>query len=84
MDGAYEAEDLLSMYHLVHWPKDLGGAGISPGIGKWKNVRAIFPLHNQRVNQSLLRHLSKRVFLTTQDLDSIRDLFGSKVCSHRS
>ncbi|KAM5342134.1 hypothetical protein ACJ41O_015165 [Fusarium nematophilum] len=79
VDGAFEAEDILSMYHLISWSKAIGGAGITPGLGKWENVKAIFPLHNTRVNESLLRHLSKRVFLTPEDLDSIRNLHGSKV-----
>ncbi|KAH6971014.1 calcium-activated chloride channel-domain-containing protein [Ilyonectria sp. MPI-CAGE-AT-0026] len=77
--GDYEAEDILSIYHLVSWPKELGGAGITPGVGKWERVQSIFPLHNTEVNQSLLRHLSKRFFLSPEDLDSIRDLLGSKV-----
>ncbi|KAF4973965.1 hypothetical protein FZEAL_9072 [Fusarium zealandicum] len=79
VEGAYEAEDILSVYHLVNWSKNLGGAGITPGHGKWENVKAIFPLHNTQVNKSLLRHLSKRVLLTAEDLDSIRYLHGSKV-----
>ncbi|KAK7419669.1 hypothetical protein QQZ08_010755 [Neonectria magnoliae] len=77
--GAFEAEEVLSVYHLVNWPKELGGAGITPGTGKWERVKAIFPLHNTEVNQSLLRHLSKRIFLKPEDLDAIRDLHGSKV-----
>ncbi|KAH6888396.1 calcium-activated chloride channel-domain-containing protein [Thelonectria olida] len=77
--GAFEAEDILSIYHLVSWSKELGGAGITPGTGKWENVKAIFPLHNPAVNQSLLRDLSRKIVLKLEDLDSIRDLFGSKV-----
>ncbi|KAL2752923.1 hypothetical protein ACRALDRAFT_1065912 [Sodiomyces alcalophilus JCM 7366] len=79
VDAHYEAEDILSVYHLVNWPKEHGGAGITPGIGQWKNIEAIFPLHNQHTNQKLLAHLSRRVFLTTDDLDKIRDIWGSKV-----
>ncbi|KAH0427258.1 hypothetical protein CcaCcLH18_09815 [Colletotrichum camelliae] len=79
VDGAYEAEDILSVYHLVNWPKSLGGAGVTPETGQWKNVKSIFPLHNEETNESLLKHLSKRLFLTMDDLDSIRDLWGSKV-----
>lgn len=67
------------MYHLVNWKKELGGAGITPELGQWENVKSIFPLHNARENQKLLRHLSKRVLLSDADLDKIRDLFGSKV-----
>ncbi|KAK5996205.1 hypothetical protein PT974_04634 [Cladobotryum mycophilum] len=79
VSAAFEAEDILSMYHLVYWPQDMGGAGITPELGKWQNVKSIFPLHNERVNQELLRHLSKRIFITDKDLDQIRNLFGSKV-----
>ncbi|KAH6693612.1 calcium-activated chloride channel-domain-containing protein [Plectosphaerella plurivora] len=79
VDGKYEAEDILSTYHLVNWSKEQGGAGITPGHGKWERVTSIFPLHNERLNQSLLTHLSKHIFLTHDDLDQIRDLWGSKV-----
>ena len=78
MEGEFEAEDLLSVYHLITWPKELGGAGITPGVGQWENVQAVFPIHNPGTNQSLLRHLSKRIFLRNEDLDMIRDLFGAK------
>ncbi|KAJ0162184.1 Uncharacterized protein CTA2_4965 [Colletotrichum tanaceti] len=79
VDGAFEAEDILSVYHLVNWSKSLGGAGITPEAGQWKKVKAIFPLHNEERNQSLMKHLSKRLFLTLDDIDSIRDLWGTKV-----
>lgn len=75
----FEAEDLLSMHHLVNWGKDLGGAGITPEFGKWEHVTAIFPLHDQLANRALLSHLSKRIFLSLEDLDQIRDLFGTNV-----
>ena len=67
------------MHHLVAWPKELGGAGITPETGRWENVKAIFPLHNERDNQVLLRHLSRRLVLTNDDFDKIRDLLGAKV-----
>lgn len=79
VDGWYEAEDLLAVYHLVGWPKDMGGAGITPEFGRWTNVKSIFPIHNDTKNKAILRHLSKRFFLTVTDFDEIRDLFGSKV-----
>ncbi|KAI3621296.1 plasma membrane channel protein [Moniliophthora roreri] len=78
-DNAFEAEDILSVYHLVNWSKEIGGAGITPGFGKWKNVKSIFPLHNERANQELLFHLSKRLFLRNDDLDRIRNLLGAKI-----
>ncbi|RYN36877.1 hypothetical protein AA0113_g9630 [Alternaria arborescens] len=79
VSAAFEAEDLLSMYHLVNWRKELGGAGITPGFPPWENVTSIFPLHNQGANRALLAHLSTRVFLEPADLDRIRDLWGAKV-----
>ncbi|KAK3936834.1 transmembrane protein 16K [Diplogelasinospora grovesii] len=78
VDAKYEAEDLLSMYHLLTWPKELGGAGIAPGYGRFKNVQSMFPLHNPRTSGSLLRYLGKRVILGDADFDRIRDLFGPK------
>ncbi|GME23094.1 Transmembrane protein 16k [Neofusicoccum parvum] len=79
IDGEFEAEDILSMFHLVTWKKELGGAGITAQSGKWENVKSVFPLHNERANQALLLHLSKKVLLRAEDLDKVRDLFGSKV-----
>lgn len=78
-EGEYEAEDLLSVYHLVNWTKENGGAGVTPELGPWENVKSIFPLHNEPANQALLKHLSRKLILTNHDLDRIRDLFGSKV-----
>ncbi len=56
----------------------MGGAGVTPAFGRWKNITAIYPLHNGRTNRELLTRLSKRIFLTTEDLDQIRDLWGPK------
>ncbi|ATY58483.1 Anoctamin TMEM 16 [Cordyceps militaris] len=77
--GRFEAEELLTMYHLVQWPKSRGGAGVYPGLGKWSRVTSCFPLHDEAANKALLRHLSSRLWLTTADFDRVRDLFGSKV-----
>lgn len=79
IEGETEAEDLRSIYHLVTWQRKDGGAGITPNWGRWKNVKASFPLHNQAANQKLLRRWSGKTFLTSQDLDAIRALFGEKV-----
>ncbi|CAJ2505130.1 Uu.00g125240.m01.CDS01 [Anthostomella pinea] len=79
VDGDYEAEDLLSMYHLVTWSKELGGAGITPKSGNWENVESVFPLHNVSANRKLLQYLSRKIFLKPDDLDKIRGLFGVKV-----
>ena len=78
-EAANPAEELRSVYHAVTWQKDLGGAGITPEFGKWKNVLASFPLHNQFSNGELLRRWSKTTTLTVDDLDVIRDLYGEKV-----
>lgn len=75
----YEAEDVLSVYHLVNWRKELGGAGITPERGQWENVSSIFPLHDPSANRKLLTHLSSRMFLNVEDLDRIRDIWGAKV-----
>jgi hypothetical protein len=78
-DAETPAEEIRSVYHVVTWQKKLGGAGITPNYGKWKNVTASFPLHDQDACSELLRQWSRKTMLTTQDLDTIRALFGEKV-----
>ena len=72
-------EELRSVYHAINWQKDLGGAGITPGFGKWKNVASAFPLHMQGANADLLRKWSRTTTLSAADLDVIRAIFGEKV-----
>ncbi|KAJ5594668.1 uncharacterized protein N7459_000876 [Penicillium hispanicum] len=78
-DAETPSEELRSVYHVISWPKELGGAGITPNHGKWKHVTASFPLHDQSACSELLRQWSRKTVLTTQDLDTIRALFGEKV-----
>jgi anoctamin-10 len=79
VEGETETETLRSMYHLVTWPKHLGGAGILPGHGQWKNVKSVFPLHNRKRNRSLLSKFSRQAVLHRSDLDEIRAVYGEKV-----
>ncbi|RAH69068.1 anoctamin family protein [Aspergillus aculeatinus CBS 121060] len=73
------AEALRSVYHAVTWQKHLGGAGITPKIGQWKNIQAAIPLQDRAANAELLRKWSKTLNITAEDLDAIRALFGEKV-----
>ncbi|KAJ5949862.1 hypothetical protein N7454_001446 [Penicillium verhagenii] len=73
------AEELRSVYHVVTWSKELGGAGITPNHGKWENVTASFPLHDMDACSELSGQLNRKANLTTEDLDTIRALFGEKV-----
>lgn len=75
-------EELRSVYHAINWQKELGGAGITPRFGKWKNVASAFPLHMQGANADLLRKWSKTTTLSAADLDAIRAIFGEKVSVH--
>lgn len=76
-----ETESLRSMFHLVTWNKELGGAGITPEHGQWKHVKAVFPLHNRASTKAMLFKWSRQLRLRQDDLDQIRGLFGEKVCS---
>lgn len=73
------AEEIRSVYHAVSWAKELGGAGIKPGTGKWRNITASFPPHDREASSNLLGQLSRKTILTIEDLDTIRALFGEKV-----
>lgn len=66
------------MFHAVTWPAKLGGAGITPGVGKWKNITASFPLHDRDACSDLMSQWNRKTNLTMQDLDAIRALFGEK------
>jgi anoctamin-10 len=79
VQGKTEAETLRSIYHLVTWQKTLGGAGITPGHGQWKNVKSAFPIHNRVANRSLLSKFSRKVVLNREDLDDIRAIYGEQV-----
>ncbi|KAJ5773635.1 hypothetical protein N7457_008531 [Penicillium paradoxum] len=78
-DADTPSEEIRSVYHAVTWQKKIGGAGITPGFGKWKNVTASFPLHDQEACAEMLRQWNRKTVLTTKDLDAIRALFGEKV-----
>ena len=69
------------MFHLVTWNHRLGGAGITPGIGKWENVKSVYPLHNNVATRAFLLKWSRQIILREEDLDQIRGLFGEKACS---
>lgn len=77
--GETETESLRSMFHIVTWKKSLGGAGITPGHGKWINVKSVFPLHNRAATQAMLYKWSRQLRLHEEDIDQIRALFGEKV-----
>jgi hypothetical protein len=78
-DAETPSEEIRSVYHAVTWAKEIGGAGITPGVGKWENVTASFPLHDQDACAEMLRQWNRKTVLTTRDLDAIRALFGEKV-----
>lgn len=74
-------------YRLVHQmivaePTE-GGAGITPKHGEWENVECIFPLHDVRLNNKWMEEWSRKTFLSTEDLDSVRNNLGEKVSRAR-
>jgi anoctamin-10 len=73
------AERLRQVHHMINAPKSEGGAGITPDHGDWKNVDAIFPLHDHAMNKKWLSDFSRKTFLTPEDLDMIKDNVGEKI-----
>ncbi|KAI1821534.1 DUF590-domain-containing protein [Xylaria intraflava] len=74
-----EAERLRLVYLLITLPKNEGGAGITPNVGQWKQVTAVFPLHDHAFNSSWIKTWSTKYFLDGVDLDRIRNKFGESV-----
>lgn len=75
----YEAERLRIIYQLITNPTTEGGAGITPKEGEWKNVESIFALHDHAYNKDWIKKWTSSYFLTTEDLDDIRNRLGEKV-----
>jgi len=75
-----ESERHRQIHHVITCPREEGGAGIIPNHGEWKNVDAIFPLHDHVRNKKWLTEFSSKTFLTPSDLDHIKDTVGEKVC----
>ncbi|KAL4945763.1 hypothetical protein BDV06DRAFT_209234 [Aspergillus oleicola] len=74
-----ESERLRIIHHMITLPHDTGGAGITPKHGHWKNVVAVFPLHDEAKNREYLTDWSQKTFLSEEDLDQIRNKFGESV-----
>ena len=83
-----EAERLRVISYMITLPTHEGGAGITPDHGEWKNVTAIFPLHDEETNKRWMREWSQKTFLSDDDSDQIRNKFGESVgvspCPFRS
>jgi hypothetical protein len=75
----YEAERLRIIYQLITNPESEGGAGITPKEGEWENVESIFALHDHAYNKDWIKKWTSSYFLTTEDLDDIRNRLGEKV-----
>ncbi|KAJ5101282.1 Acyl-CoA N-acyltransferase [Penicillium alfredii] len=74
-----EAERLRVISHMITCPQEEGGAAITPNHGDWKNVTAIFPLHDKETNKKWMRQWSRKTLLSNDDLNQIRNKFGESV-----
>lgn len=79
VDADTPAEALRSVYHLVTWTHEQGGAGVTAGLGQWERITASFPPQASAANASLLAEFASKTILSSGDLDEIRALFGEKV-----
>ena len=78
-DPLYEAERLRIVHHLITGPKEDGCAGITPKHDPWKNVEAVFPLHDHAFNKQWMKKWATSTTLKAEDLDEIRNRFGEKI-----
>ena len=74
-----QAERLRTIHHLITNSQNEGGAGITPGKGKWQCVESLFALHDHTYNKEWIRKWSTQWLLSTEDLDDIRNRFGEKI-----
>ncbi|EXJ92814.1 hypothetical protein A1O3_01368 [Capronia epimyces CBS 606.96] len=74
-----DAERHRHVHHMICFPREEGGAGITPKHGEWDNVEAVFPLHDHAQNKKWLTEFSRKTFLNPEDLDEIRNTVGEKI-----
>lgn len=74
-----EAEKLRIAYLMITKPENEGGAGVIPGTGKWKYVKAVFPLHDRQFNHDWVKKWNTKYSLDLADLEEIRAKFGENV-----
>ncbi|KAK4666949.1 hypothetical protein QC763_304780 [Podospora pseudopauciseta] len=74
-----DAERLRLAYLLITKPVNEGGAGITPGVGQWRFVKSVFPLHDRKFNKEWIKDWSTKYILDDEDLLKIRNQFGEKV-----
>ncbi|KAF2145064.1 uncharacterized protein K452DRAFT_356396 [Aplosporella prunicola CBS 121167] len=79
VDPLSEAERLRIIYQLITNPESEGGAGITPKEGEWKNVEAVFALHDHAYNHRWIKKWSTQYLLNAEDLDEIRNRLGEKI-----
>lgn len=79
VDAATPSEEIRSVFHLVTWTKEQGGAGITANFGQWQHITASFAPHAWEANKKLLKKLSAKIILEADDLDQVKALFGEKV-----
>lgn len=78
-DPETEAERLRVVYHMITLPESEGGAGVTPEVETWSNVEALFPLHDRELNREWIRKWSQKTFLSDEDLNDIRNVYGESV-----
>ena len=78
-DPLNEAERLRIIYELITNTRREGGAGITPGKGKWEMVESIFALHDHAYNKEWIKKWSTQWLLQPEDLDEIRNRMGEKI-----
>lgn len=78
-DPLTQAERLRTIYGIITHPRSEGGAGVTPGKGKWEAVESVFALHDHTYNKEWIRKWSTQYLLKAEDLDDIRNRFGEKI-----
>ncbi|ORY86788.1 calcium-activated chloride channel-domain-containing protein [Protomyces lactucae-debilis] len=78
-EAVTESERLRLVHLILTAPVEEGGAGITPKLGAWRRVEAIFPLHNQEFENRWLHQWSTRWFIDDAELGHVAEHFGTKI-----
>ncbi|CAG8463169.1 14408_t:CDS:2 [Ambispora leptoticha] len=74
-----EGERLRLVYDVITRSIKENGAGINPGLGEFKLVNSLLPIHNKEYNQTWIKSWSMKWVIDRNDLMLLRDHFGEKI-----
>lgn len=77
-----DSERLQLIFDILTAPKSEQGAAITPNFGRWKNVKSVFPIHDQQFDNAWLKRWSTKWTIDDDELEHLCEHFGTKIAMY--